>query len=608
MAELKTNTTPDSARHGDSSFLFMAYEHADDLLASVIFAVVIVASFWRLRFGVDFSDEAFYAAITQRFALGDWPYLDDYNLRQTGSLLPVPFYWLYIKIVGSTDGVVYFLRVLYFAVQLGVVWSVYRLSRLYLTRAFSLVCSTLPIVFIPFQIPTCSYNSLAAMLFTGGVFVGLYAVKTTRPQSALLAGVLHGLGCVAYPPIAIAVAVYSVALGFVSARLSSPEKQIDGFVQVRSELGLLSVIKAGTPFFSRFAAGVISVGVMLLAVVARGVANGGVSAATSYERMTTTIRNLDKAKDVVTNTLALVPGGSGWLATLGAFGLIAKVYPTTRRWVLGALVLYLSYFFHDTQPGYPNSLNSMYLSIFLGLLGGFFLFFLRKIDAFLLGILGWLPSVVAGFVTAFATANVGCVNGGIGLFSGATLTLLFAATTLERGDSLAPNSDPDGASMSFRLGCLLVLATIPLFGVLSLNLKTTYRSGPIDSLTARVSMGPYKGIYSVPERVKGAEDMTRDVRAALAGAPESTRMLSYYDFPAPYLSTLTRPAMPTVWTDSRAKLVRLLPYYASHRTGQGIVFTLAPQQTFCPELEALVLDETRLLKDGGWYKIYREPR
>jgi hypothetical protein len=51
----------------------------------------------------------------------------------------------------------------------------------------------------------------------------------------------------------------------------------------------------------------------------------------------------------------------------------------------------------------------------------------------------------------------------------------------------------------------------------------------------------------------------------------------------------------------------MLPYWQTRRTGQGIVLVLSGNTGVSPELESLVEDPARLLKDRGWFKVYREP-
>jgi hypothetical protein len=45
----------------------------DRVLAIHVVAAVAIATFVRLHFGIDFSDESYYIAMARRFALGDRP-------------------------------------------------------------------------------------------------------------------------------------------------------------------------------------------------------------------------------------------------------------------------------------------------------------------------------------------------------------------------------------------------------------------------------------------------------------------------------------------------------------------------------------------------------
>jgi hypothetical protein len=202
--------------------------------------------------------------------------------------------------------------------------------------------------------------------------------------------------------------------------------------------------------------------------------------------------------------------------------------------------------------------------------------------------------LAAGFTTAFATANHGNINGGIGLFAAAVLAMIVAPSAAR----------VQSFSWLGRVVAVLVLASIPL-GQVAINAKGSYRAGPVATHTAKVSFGPYRWLRSAPDTVRSTEELTSEVRATLP--PDAKRMLVYYDFPAPYLAAPVRPALPTVWTDSRAQISVLLPYYAEHRTGTGIAFAVTGTRGRTRDVEDLVESPGRLLRDKGWFRIYREP-
>lgn len=72
------------------------------LLAGLTVAVLALC-YARLFFGVDFLDEAFYAAIPYRFVLGARPFVDELNISQTFAFLTYPLVRLYVSLY-STNG------------------------------------------------------------------------------------------------------------------------------------------------------------------------------------------------------------------------------------------------------------------------------------------------------------------------------------------------------------------------------------------------------------------------------------------------------------------------------------------------------------------------
>lgn len=551
------------------------FPYPDEVFASLFLAIVAVLSLRRLHYAVDFSDESFYATIAQRYALGDRPFIDEYNLRQTAGLLLAPFYWSYLKLRGSTDGVVYFLRILFFCVQGFTAWTAYRFAGKRVPRAFALVAAALPFAYQPFSIPTCSYNNLGCFLFAAGMFLTLSAVSEGGSTRALvLAGAVHGLSCVAYPPLGVPVAIFAVLVVWV-----------------------LRTREPGAPLsrLAGYAGGVAIVGFLTALLIAPGM--NGFKEALTYERMTTGARTIDKFKGVLKSMDRLSPAHPSSVLTLAVAAVLAKQFPRWRALVFGGMVAYVGYFFSELQPeqggAFPGICLSLHAAIFLGLLAVFLTGFVPAGEMRRLLAIGVAASVCAGLVTATSSDNPGCMNGGVGLFAAALIAMVAAP--------LAAQSE-GAMSLRMRLATVMVMAVAPA-GMLSAAWANVYRDDPIPALTSVVRVGPYRGLATSPGRVAQAEQLTRDVREY---APAGGRILSYYDFPAPYLSAPVRPALQTVWTDSRAKLGWLLPYYRTHRTGQSIAVVIG-RSGISPELEGLVESRDRLLVDRGWYRIYREP-
>jgi hypothetical protein len=556
--------------------------HTDELIASVVLALVFIATYRRLSYGVDPRDEAFALAITQRFALGDRPYLDELNLRQTAGLLTTPFYWLYLKLHGSTDGIVHFMRLLYLGVQSLVAWSVFVLAERRVPRSYAMVAAAMPLTFVPFGMPVANYNGLGALLFTLGVFTVLRALLDDPSRKAMiLAGACNALACIAYPPLAVPVTLVA------ASTLVLPLAEVDTRPRWRRTLD--------------FVIGLALVGVPFLFVLVPGLP--GVKKAFDYESMTTRARTMDKVHGILAAVLRLSPAHPSSLATLGVAGALAARSPGLRKAVFAFLVLFLAYYWSDVLPDaraqVPASVLTVHLSIYLGLLAGFFACFVPRGGvqrSFVLA--AWLPSVVAGLLMAASSDNTGCMNGGLGLFAASVLAMVAAPMGVEGAAGSA------GALGPVQRACAVaVMAVLPL-AAMAVNAGTTYSDGPIVDGMSVVHVGPFRGLRGEAQKVARVEELTRVLEPL---AKPGDGMLSYYDFPGAYLMTGTRPGLQTVWTDSRARLGPLLPYWSTRRTGNGVVLVIAGMPKVSPELEALAEVPSRLIADHGWFRVYREP-
>ena len=88
---------------------------------------LVAASYARMYFGVDFTDEAFYVALPYRFANGARPLVDEALLvQQSSAVLLYPFVKSYTGVAG-TKGIVVFARHLHFLFVCGV-WAAITMS------------------------------------------------------------------------------------------------------------------------------------------------------------------------------------------------------------------------------------------------------------------------------------------------------------------------------------------------------------------------------------------------------------------------------------------------------------------------------------------------
>src|SRR5262249_5035726 len=156
---------------------------------------------------------------------------------------------------------------------------VYRFAAPRVPRALAIVAASLPVAFIPFTVGACSYNNLGTMLLASGTFLAMSAMlDDDRPRAMALAGVVHGLACVAYPPLALAVLFFGVLTLFAPSAQSEKSGRV-----LRRSLA--------------YAGGVSAVGLVVLVLIAPGY--HGFREAFAYERMTTAPRTIDKFKGIL---------------------------------------------------------------------------------------------------------------------------------------------------------------------------------------------------------------------------------------------------------------------------------------------------------------------
>jgi hypothetical protein len=559
----------------------------DELGACFVVAWVVVMVVRRLSYGVDFRDEAFYAAITQRFALGDVPFVDEINLRATGSLFATPFYWVFVKLTGSTDGIILFLRKVYVAVELGVAVCAYRLAILHVGRAHALLVAAAAAAYVPFSIPALSYNTVAASLLAAGVCIGLRGLALDARRSLIVAGVVHGLACVAYPPLALICLVLVGGMWVSAPGETSRERRrpLLAYLLGQGGVGALAALTLGPPLLT-------SLGAIM-----------------AYEGQLTQPRSLKKALDLVEQLDRFSPATPSTFLTVAVLWLLARQSLRARRFVLPFAVLAIASAFREGSPT-EKIVWASNLSIFIPLyLGLFALVLVALVPAQQVGeggaragvrrqlfFVGVLPSLVAGSLMAFSS-DAGFGNANLGYFA-ASLVALVALPLAVQGDSAAPLPAPA------RAFTFAAMAAVPYFMVSTFAVGV-YWDGAVSAHTTQVRSGPFASLYTLPAKAQRAEEVNQAIRALVKPGDS---FVSFYDFPAGYLSVPVKPGMPTSWADQRAAYQGpQLDYYRRRRDGKGYALVLTGTKARDAALDALVAVPARLVRDGGWYRIYREP-
>ncbi|CAN5905450.1 hypothetical protein BH11MYX4_BH11MYX4_32490 [soil metagenome] len=549
-----------------------AFRSPAGLVAVAISVVTLLTVLSRMRYGIDFSDEAFYLALPVRFALGDRPFVDELNIAQTAGLLIYPFVRVYMAIAGTT-GIFFFIRVLY-VVFFGLVgWSAYGLARTRLSPPASLLVGTACVCFIPYGLPGLSYNTLSMGLFAVGLFVVARWLLTDVPRQSVArspmfwAGVAHAAACFAYASLLLAVGTTALAIVVLADR-----------ERVRATLlyaaGGAAFCVLVSPLF--LAAG----GAHLREMLAY---SGGSSVTAAFTAAGVSAK--------LTAFLAQYPQ-LPFAAFIAAVSMtVARRYPLLTAIAVCFLPLL----------GRGSLLVGVHGSLGFGscfaLLGPILSLGLRdRRSARVLFGAVTLPSLVAGAVSGLSSGN-GVTAVGLGMYPGMILTAMILAMFID--ETLKAGGWP-------MLRPYLALSPAVVLWVLLGYITAEdgiYRDGLRAELTAKVTEGPYKGLYTVPMKREFLRTMTADIATYAHGE----RALFIYDLPIGYLIANRRPLVTSAWIFTLPS--RIEPdarYFRSHAKSGDFVIVDHPQPRM--PLDRDVLERSELVASrnvGIWrYTAY----
>ncbi len=89
-------------------------------VAFIISFVLLAVLLYKAIFSMSaIPDESFYITIPHRILKGDSLFVDDWHASQISSFLQYPFVLVYTYLMGSTEGIVLFMRLIYAVIQLG---------------------------------------------------------------------------------------------------------------------------------------------------------------------------------------------------------------------------------------------------------------------------------------------------------------------------------------------------------------------------------------------------------------------------------------------------------------------------------------------------------
>lgn len=172
---------------------------------------------WRVRLGADLGDGTHVVALAMRMAQGDQPLSDEMNLQALGSLVAVPFTWVWLQLVGN-ETIVLASRVFYVALALAVGGLVYRALRTRLPRAAAFTAAVLMLLPTPYNLLVASYNTMPVLMLGLAASAGFAALATRSSRWAACSGVVLAGSVLSHPVSLPAAAVLGLSVLLLARR------------------------------------------------------------------------------------------------------------------------------------------------------------------------------------------------------------------------------------------------------------------------------------------------------------------------------------------------------------------------------------------------------
>lgn len=162
----------------------------------LIFCILFIN---RLFYAIDTSDEAFYCTTGYRLIKGNIPFGDMWEPNAGTSFIMAPFLYLRSFFVSDGEGIVLYLRLCYFVLNLLPTLAIYRYAKLTVDKGYALLLGLFFLFYAPFQLVGFSYNNLAITFTTLSLCMLFMGMRTEKKIYYYLSGISIALAILAYP-------------------------------------------------------------------------------------------------------------------------------------------------------------------------------------------------------------------------------------------------------------------------------------------------------------------------------------------------------------------------------------------------------------------------
>ena len=223
-----------------------------NIIFLLIFVIIAGLTIYKALFSshITFYDESQYLVYSLQICNGSKLLIDDWNAAQLSGLITLPLVFLYKIIVGGTDGIILFSRMMYLTVKLAITCGIIFVYKKRNEKGPEYLLSLAVIFFIisPFNIDTFSYNSIVLLsLNILLIIMDLYDAKVSHIYIyiyiyAFITGLLVSIISICHPFCALGFFLVGLYL-FGSRRIRNLKEEscISGTVMLAFGSGILAI-------------------------------------------------------------------------------------------------------------------------------------------------------------------------------------------------------------------------------------------------------------------------------------------------------------------------------------------------------------------------------
>ena len=191
----------------------------------IFIAVLIVAALMHILcmfVPVPYNDEVLYPNLPLRFINGDSMIQHEWHLTQFSSLFSYLPVLVWVKIKGSTEGIIFFLRCVYLfihTVTSGVIYTVFRKYKLWAVVAAALFYTNMA-----YRMLTISYISMVVVFLQFFCISLFFIYEKQSVKFYLFAGMAFAACCVCNPFYCIVYVIYIIACVVCKQKIMKPQE------------------------------------------------------------------------------------------------------------------------------------------------------------------------------------------------------------------------------------------------------------------------------------------------------------------------------------------------------------------------------------------------